>query len=114
MLDEKRHIERLEGQSLHHEQVRGRIPAIWLRRKVGQAKLGGRTVRGRRLAPDRASAHDEGELEQLAPNPLGAPQRVLASHPRNQETDFSRLGAAGRAGFAIAPLPANDRLGPDI
>ncbi len=65
VLDEEQHLERLEGQGL---QDRLRPP----------------------IAPDRSGTNDEAELEQLASNPLGSPQWVLAGHPRDEGASFGR------------------------
>src|ERR1700730_9636509 len=73
------------------------------------------------IASNRAIADHDAQLEHLAPEPLGAPQPVVAGHGRDQ---VAQLGsemrtAATRTGFPAPeqapalPMPAHDRLGRD-
>src|SRR5215210_1372519 len=59
------------------------------------------------VATDRAVADDDAELEELAADPLGAPERVLARHRGDQ---LARLLADARPAEAGAGLPAPDEL----
>src|SRR5438270_6074432 len=70
------------------------------------------------VAPNRAVADDDAELEPLAPDSLGVPEPVVARHGRDQvphlETEM-RAAAAG-AGLPVPepapalPMPAHHRL----
>src|SRR5205085_11465766 len=70
------------------------------------------------VAPNRAIADDDAQLEQLASNPLSTPQPVLTGHGRDQVLDFGAemRAAASRAGFPASEQPpalslrAHDRL----
>src|SRR5207249_1942487 len=73
------------------------------------------------VAPNRAVAHDDAQLEQLASDPFGTPQAVLAGHGHDQLPHFEAEMAAAtwRAGLPAPeqaptrPMPAHHRLGRD-
>src|SRR5438105_3293561 len=73
------------------------------------------------VASDRPIADQDAEFEQLASNPLSAPERILAGHG---DDELLHLGpemrpSTARAGLPTPeqapalPMPADDRLGRD-
>src|SRR5207253_1005647 len=58
------------------------------------------------VAPDRAIADHDAQLEQLASDPLGTPERVLAGHGRDQ---FSYLWPEMGASASRTRLPAPEQ-----
>ncbi len=116
--DEEEHVQRPEGEGRHSEEIRRPD----LRGVVGQKHAPGLTGWPRRptpaVAPDGAGAHDDLQLEEFAPDPLGAPQRILPRHPGDE---VANLGAeawpAARPSGLPPPeeaptlaVPAEDRL----
>jgi hypothetical protein len=59
------------------------------------------------IASDRSGADDDAELEELAANALGAPERVLAGHGGDQLTDlWAQAGPAQMRAATPAPVEA--------
>src|SRR5260221_6166146 len=88
MADEEEDVEGLEGQGLDDKEV-GRPDRL---RMVGQegapALAGWAEVKASTITADRARADDDAELEELATDALGAPERVMAGHRGDQLTDL--------------------------
>src|SRR5579859_3553019 len=84
MADEEDDVERLEGQGLDDKEVGGpdRLSMVG---KEGAPALAGRSrLATSAIAADRARTDQDAELEQLAADALGAPERVLAGHGGDQ------------------------------
>src|SRR5450759_1555935 len=84
MTDEEDDVERLEGQRLNDEKVGGpdRLSMVG---KEGAPALAGRSQMATpAVAPDRARTDHDAELEELAADALGAPERVLVGHGGDQ------------------------------
>ena len=119
--NEEEDIQRPKGEGLNGEQVRR--PDLWP--MVGQEGPPGLTgwASGSALPVplNRPLAHGNPELEQLTPDPLAPPARVLPGHPRDQFPHFgTQPGAAEPAPGAPAPqqlpgltMPADDGVRPD-
>ena len=93
--DEEQHVQRPERQGLDGEQVGGPDAGG----VVPQEGAPGLARRPRRAAPavaaDGAVAHGEPQLEELAADPLGAPERVVPGHARRSAR--APPGSAGAA-----------------
>jgi hypothetical protein len=96
------HVHRHEREGGDREQVGG--PEVM--RMVAQEHPPGLACRARRWAPavtsDRAAADVDAELDQLAPDALGAPESVLARHGPDE---ILHLGAEMRVAASGAGLP---------
>src|SRR5947209_8680245 len=105
--NEDQHVQGLEGERGHREQISS--PEVV--RMVGQERAPGLARRAPRsppaITPNRAVADHDAQLEQLASDPLGAPERILAGDGRDQ---LSHLRAEMRTPAAGAGLPAPEQL----
>src|SRR6266545_6211312 len=82
--DEYQHVQRLERQRGHRQQIGGpKVVSM-----VAQERAPGLTGWARWFAPaiasNRATADHDAQLQQLASDPFGAPQPVVAGHSRYQ------------------------------
>jgi hypothetical protein len=80
----------LKVRVLHDEQIHGPDPGDLVVQESAPGQAWRTSWLPAPVAPNRSGTHDQAELKQLASNPLGAPQWILASHPRDEETDFRR------------------------
>jgi hypothetical protein len=120
--DEEEDLEGLETDRLNHEEV-GRPDALELVGQEGAPTLSVRLpVRpAPAVAPDRAVADDDAELEQLSPDTLGSPQRVVARNDGDQLADLGSkpeaAPAAARPPGPVEPpalaVPADNRVWPN-
>src|SRR5438132_796795 len=121
MGDEHQHVQCLEGQGRDGQQIGGpeMVSVVAQERAPCLARRTPRSTPA--IAPNRAIADHDAQLEKLASDPLGAPQPVLAGHGRDQ---VPHLGTemrpstwdAGLPAPEQAPalaMPAHDRLGCD-
>jgi hypothetical protein len=118
---EDQDVERAERQRVDGEHI-GRPDAGSMVGQEGPPGLTRRTIRAvRAVAPDRAVADHDAELEQLAADPLGAPQDVVARHRPDQ---VLCRGAQARPSTGRArppapeqspspPMPPDHRVGRD-
>jgi hypothetical protein len=110
--------QRLERQRGHAQQIGGPQMVSMVTKERAPGLRYGAAWSTPAIASNRAIADHDAQLEQLASDPLGAPQPVVAGHGRDQ---VAHLGtemrtAATRAGLPTpekAPaltMPAHDRL----
>ena len=86
--DEEEDVEGPEGEGLHDKEV-GRPDRLSLVSQEGSPALAGRVeMTPTAVAADRAGADHDAELEELATDPLGAPEWVLAGHGCDQLTNL--------------------------
>jgi hypothetical protein len=86
--DEEEDEEGLEGQGLDDKEV-GRSDRLSVVGQEGAPALAWWVaMTASTIAADRAGAYDDTELEELAADALGAPERVLAGHRGDQLTDL--------------------------
>jgi hypothetical protein len=88
MADEEEDVEGLEVQGLDDEQVGdpGRLSMVG--QEGAPALVGWAGMTAPTITADRAGADDDAELEELAADALGAPERILAGHSRDQLPDL--------------------------
>jgi hypothetical protein len=88
-----------------HEHVdRGDVRHVVLREAAPSG--GGLFGSPQHVSPDGSLTHLDAELEQLAVNPRGAPERICGTHLADQ---IANLG--GRLGSPDAPLTGTKRAG---
>src|SRR5207302_830961 len=97
----------LERQRGHGEQV-GRPEMVSVVGEEGAPALARRAPRSSpAVAPDRAIADHDAQLEQLASDPLGTPERVLAGHGRDEFSyPWPEMGASASRTRLPAPEQA--------
>ena len=118
--DEHEHVERLERQRLDRAQVRrpDRAGVVGEERAPGLARRAGGAAPP--VALDRALADGDPQLEQLAPDALAAPARVVPRHRGDQLADLGaqarppepRAGPPAPEEPPALPVPADDGLRP--
>src|ERR687886_120445 len=116
--DEDEHVQRLECQRGYREQACRPhvVRVVCQERPPGLARRTPRSTPP--VAPNRAVADHDAELEQLASDPLGAPQAILAGHGPDQlphlgaemRTSAPRAGLPAPEQTPALPMPADDRL----
>src|SRR6266540_7330536 len=86
--DEEEDVEGPEGEGLNDKEV-GCPHRVSLVSQEGSPALAGWVeMTPTAVAADRAAANHDAELEELTTDPLGAPERILASHGGDQLTDL--------------------------
>ncbi len=119
--DEETNVKGVEAKGLNHEQV-GRPDGMRVIGQEGTPALAGRArASPPAIAPNGAGADPDSQLEELAANALGAPERVLLGHGCNQFPDFHAQARSTQSPAGAPPpiepptqaVPADDCLRPD-
>ena len=117
MGNEDQHVQGLEGEGGHREQVSGPQVMGVVAQERPPDLAGGASRSAPAVASNRPVADDDAELEQLAPDPLGAPEPVLATWSGSspalgtemgrppRERDFQRQNRR-----QPLPMPADHRV----
>src|SRR5437588_1007420 len=118
MGDEDQHVQRLEGQGGLGEQV-GRPQVVSMVAQEGAPGLA-RCARWSTpaVAPNRAIADDDAQLEQPASDPFGTPESVLAGHGHDEVPDLEAEVWPATSGAGLPtpeqtpalPMPTHHRV----
>jgi hypothetical protein len=116
-LDEEQHVERLEPDRLHREQVARHDPLSLRSKKLRPARPRAARRRAEAVAsqqrPDGRGTHSDAELAQLPADSHAAPPGVLPGHPEDQLHGLRvDRWPARRALLAVGPLASNQRAVP--
>jgi hypothetical protein len=116
-LDEEQHVECLEPDRLHREQVAGHDP-LGLRSKKLRPSRSAASRRGAQAVssqqrPDGRGTHPGAEFAQLPTDPHTAPSGILPGHPQPQCDDPGVDWRPARlARLPVGPLPSDERAVP--
>ena len=120
MAKNKKCVELLKGNRRNHEQINRRNP-IHLVAKKGLPRLQRPISPRHHIDRDRGLSDLDAELEQLAMELGGAPERVLKTHSPDQvaylfadpRSATERTGLPSPVGGDAQSMPTDDRVGPD-
>jgi hypothetical protein len=117
-LDEEQHVQGLEPDRLHREEVAGHDPCGLGLEELRPCRSKPSWRRAEAVSsqqrPDGRGIHPDAELAQLTADPHATPSRVLPGHAQHERDDLGvdRWPARPAPLLAVGPLPSNQRAVP--